>query len=117
MPLSAKTRGLIGAKELARMKKTAVLVNTARGPVVDEGALARALKSGAIRAAVEIVRSDPRLRFDRLSITEVAGGSAETVKRKQCLEGVLRNAVGVMGNPIAQGVLSGSVFVKVGGPR
>ena len=42
-PLTAETRHLIGARELALMKPTAVLVNTARGPVVDEGALVEAL--------------------------------------------------------------------------
>ena len=51
MPLNESTRHLIGAAELARMKPTAVLVNTARGPVVDENALADALEAGTIFAA------------------------------------------------------------------
>ena len=46
VPLSESTRHLIGAAELARMKPTAVLINTARGPVVDENALADALEDG-----------------------------------------------------------------------
>ena len=51
VPLSASTRHLIGAAELAKMKPSAVLVNTARGPVVDEEALADALETGTIYAA------------------------------------------------------------------
>jgi glyoxylate reductase len=51
VPLSESTRHLIGAAELARMRPTAVLVNTARGPVVDEDALVDALESGSIYAA------------------------------------------------------------------
>jgi glyoxylate reductase len=50
-PLTPETHGLIGARELALMKPTAVLVNTARGPIVDSGALAVALRAGEIAAA------------------------------------------------------------------
>jgi glyoxylate reductase len=51
VPLNESTRHLIGAKELAQMKPTAVLVNTARGPVVDENALVDALENGTLYAA------------------------------------------------------------------
>jgi D-3-phosphoglycerate dehydrogenase len=50
-PLTSETTGLIGEPELRRMKPTAVLVNTARGPIVDDGALYRALSEGWIAAA------------------------------------------------------------------
>ena len=50
-PLTAQTRGLIGAPQLARMKPEALIINTARGPVVDEAALVEALKSGRIAGA------------------------------------------------------------------
>lgn len=51
VPLSEATRHLIGAVELSRMKPTAVLINTARGPVVDENTLVDALEAGTIYAA------------------------------------------------------------------
>ncbi len=60
VPLTPETRHLIGARELARMKDTAVLVNTARGPVVDEEALADALERGTIFAAgIDVFEHEP----------------------------------------------------------
>ena len=49
--LSARTRGLVGARELGLMKPTAYLINTARGPIVDEAALVKALRNRAIAGA------------------------------------------------------------------
>ena len=60
VPLSPGTRHLIGRAELAAMKPTAVLVNTARGPVVDEEALAEALEEGVIYAAgIDVFEREP----------------------------------------------------------
>ena len=60
MPLTAETRHLIDARRLALMKPTAVLVNTSRGPVVDEEALGAALESGRLFAAgIDVYEQEP----------------------------------------------------------
>ncbi len=60
VPLTPATRHLIDAEALAAMRPTAVLVNTCRGPVVDEDALARALESGQIAgAAIDVFAEEP----------------------------------------------------------
>lgn len=60
VPLTADTRDLIGAKELALMKRSAGLINTARGGIVNERDLAEALRSGTIRtAAVDVFLDEP----------------------------------------------------------
>jgi phosphoglycerate dehydrogenase-like enzyme len=60
LKLSERSRGLIGAAELAAMKPTALLVNTSRGPLVDEPALIAALQSGAIAAAaLDVFDTEP----------------------------------------------------------
>ncbi|WP_165076441.1 MULTISPECIES: NAD(P)-dependent oxidoreductase [unclassified Desulfovibrio] len=64
-PLTPETKGLIGAPQLAMMKKTALLINTARGPVVDNKALAEALNAGTIAgAACDVFDMEPPLPAD-----------------------------------------------------
>jgi len=60
LPLTAETRGFIGIDELKAMKKSAILVNTSRGGIVDENALYRALKEGEIAgAALDVFECEP----------------------------------------------------------
>ena len=57
--LSPRTRGLIGAAEIALMKPRAILINTSRGPIIDESALVEALKAHRIIAALDVYDREP----------------------------------------------------------
>jgi D-3-phosphoglycerate dehydrogenase len=59
VPLTSATHNMVGARELAMMKPTAVLVNTARGGIVDEGALLQALRGGIHAAALDVFAEEP----------------------------------------------------------
>ena len=88
VPLTAETRGLIGAAELGRMKPTAVLVNTARGPIVDEAALATALEDGTIFAAgIDVYEREPEvhprlLAAPRTVLLPHLGSASEATRRR-----------------------------------
>ncbi|HEX7039112.1 MAG TPA: D-glycerate dehydrogenase [Trueperaceae bacterium] len=72
VPLTAETRHLIGARELALMKETAVLVNTSRGPVVDEAALAEALRAGRpFAAGLDVFEREPAVEPALLELPNV----------------------------------------------
>jgi phosphoglycerate dehydrogenase-like enzyme len=78
--LSPRSRGMVGAAELARMKPTAFLVNTSRGPIVDEAALVAALKERRIAGAgidvfepEPVAKNHPLLQLDNTVITPHLG--------------------------------------------
>jgi glyoxylate reductase len=71
-PLSAETRHLVGERELRLMKPTAFLINTARGPIVDEKALVRALKEKRIAGAgLDVYENEPKVEPELLTMTNV----------------------------------------------
>ena len=90
VPLNEQTRHLIGQAELKRMKPSAILVNTCRGPVVDEEALIEALRSGEIRAAgLDVLREEPTdqdnpiLQLENVIFSpHIAGVTYDTWKRR-----------------------------------
>lgn len=72
LPLSEETRHLIDARALSLMKPTAFLVNTSRGPIVDEAALARALVEGTIAgAALDVFEREPAVTEELLTLENV----------------------------------------------
>lgn len=85
VPLMPQTRHYIGEKEFALMKKTAVLINTARGPVVDEKALARALHDKVIwGAGIDVFENEPDVEpalldlDNAILVPHIASGTIET---------------------------------------
>ena len=100
-PLTPETRNLIGARELALMKPTAVLVNTARGGIVDEAALYEALKSGQIRGAaldatvVEPPCDSPLTELPNCILTPHAGAATAEASSKMSLMAA-QNALDVL---------------------
>ena len=97
VPLTPATHHLIGAHELSRMRPTAFLINTARGPIVDEAALADALKIGTIAGAgLDVYEQEPAIRAELTLLKQVVLlphlGSATLHARVQmglvCLENI-----------------------------
>jgi lactate dehydrogenase-like 2-hydroxyacid dehydrogenase len=100
-PLTPETRHLIGAPGLAAMKPGAALINAARGPIVDERALAQALASGEIAAAgLDVYEREPQVEPSLLTLENVVLaphlGSATVETRTAMAELAARNAISVL---------------------
>ena len=104
-PLTEETQHLFDRRALARMKRSAYLVNTARGPVIDEEALAWALAEGLIAgAALDVYEREPDVHPDLLTRSNVVLaahlGSATRETRTAMAELAARNVIAVLGgNP------------------
>lgn len=91
VPLLPQTRHLINAESLSLMKPSAVLINTSRGPVVDEAALATALSNGTIRAAgIDVFENEPAInetlrRLPNAVITPHIASATEETRTKMSL--------------------------------
>ena len=100
-PLTPETMHLINQASLARMKRSAYLINTSRGPVVDEAALAWALKNRIISgAALDVYEEEPKVHPDLLPLENVVLaphlGSATTETRTAMADLAVRNCLAVL---------------------
>ncbi len=106
-PLTPETRGLIGDEALARMKPTAYLVNTARGPIVDSDALARALHVGRIAgAALDVTDPEPLpgdhplLDAPNLLVLPHLGSATHATRERMAAMAVDNLLAGLAGRPM-----------------
>ena len=104
VPLTSETYHLIGEAELRAMKPTAILVNSARGPVVDGSALHNALKNGWIAGAgldvtepEPMAPEDPLLGLDSVVVTPHVGSASHGSRRAMCMLAALNLLAGVKG--------------------
>ncbi len=112
-PLTAETHHLIGAAQLSLMKPSAYLINMARGPIVDQAALYRALREGRIAgAALDVLEQeppapdDPLLQLDNVLFSpHTSSWSAESVL--QLRRDTARNVVDVLQGRTPRSVVNG----------
>lgn len=107
VPLMPETHGLIGRAQLARMKPTAILVNVARGAVVDTDALTEALAARKLYAAAldvtdpePLPRDHPLLRLDNVIIAPHLGSATEQTRRRMTEVSVDNLLAGLAGQPL-----------------
>jgi glyoxylate reductase len=106
-PLTPDTRGLIGADECQRMRPSAILINTARGPLVDPRALAHALATGQIAgAALDVTdpeplpADDPLFSAPNLIVTPHVGSATRAARERMADVAVDNLLAGLDGRPM-----------------
>ena len=114
VPYSAHTHHLIGAAELRKMKRGAILINSTRGGVVDDAALVQALGDGTIRAAgLDVFENEPRLNPGFLNLNNVVmtphvGSSTEATRRAMAMTAA-RNAAAALAGGVPPNLLNPEV--------
>lgn len=110
-PLTEHTRGLIASEALALMKPTAILVNTARGPIVDQEALAAALRAGEIGAAAldvtdpePLPAGDPLLSAPNLIVLPHLGSATHATRERMAALAADNLLAGLAGKPLPHAV-------------
>jgi glyoxylate reductase len=114
-PLNKETRHQIGARELRLMKKTAYLINTARGPIIDEAALVRALqKKGIAGAGLDVFEHEPKIDKTMAKMVNVVLtphlGSATPEVREAMANIVVDNILALLGGHRLPNCVNPQVF-------
>lgn len=117
VPLTKETHHLIGEKELKMMKKDAYLINTARGPVVDEKALVKALKEGWIKgAALDVFENEPEVEPELLKLDNVVLAphiaSASYATRSKMSVMVAENVIKALSGEVPPNLVNPEVLKK-----
>jgi glyoxylate reductase len=116
-PLNAQTRHQIGARELGLMKNTAFIINTARGPIIEEAALVRALKAKTIAGAgLDVFEHEPKLHAElkrmKNVVLEPHLGSA-TADVRECMANiVVDNIEALIGGRTPPNCVNAQVLMK-----
>jgi gluconate 2-dehydrogenase len=118
VPLTPETRGLIGANELKKMKRSAILINASRGPTVDETALIEALKNGTIRGAgLDVFEQEP-LPVDSplLAMKNVVAlphiGSATHETRHAMARNAAENLIGALDGTLTRNIVNRDALAR-----
>ena len=122
IPLNAKTRNLLGEKEIGLMKKGTILINTARGGIVDESALARALKENRLSGAgLDVFKEEPvgmendLLKINNTLVTPHSAGLTSEVLRELSVT-VCEDVLRVLEGKKAHNIFNYAALTK-GGPQ
>jgi glyoxylate reductase len=107
VPLNAQTHGMINAESLRKMKPSAILINTARGAIVDQQALYEAVKDGVIGgAALDVTNpepmssNDPLLSLSNVTVVPHIGSASQRTRDKMAMMAAENLIAGVNGKPL-----------------